>query len=67
MVYTAFQLTMVFFAFLISNFFHFNGIAEYILDILKNSSSYWKQQQQQQKLQNLQQKYPQQVEFLAQQ
>lgn len=42
MVYTAFQLTLVFFPFLISNSFHFNGTAEYILDILKISPFYWK-------------------------
>lgn len=39
-VYTAFQLTIVFFPLLISNSFHFNGTAEYILDILKISSFY---------------------------
>lgn len=37
-VHTAFQLTTVFFPLLISNSFHFNGTAEYILDILKISS-----------------------------
>lgn len=60
-MYTAFQLTLVFFPLLISNSFHFNGTAEYILDILRFHLSIEKENR------PCSRNDPLEVEFLAQQ